>query len=409
MSMRWYTCSPRNFPGGQDFFDRESGLLSRGFQAIGVESMAVTLGPAKEGDLPQMIRATAEELASADWWRGHHLDGVVFYCWGDPEFRPIADAIVAAGIRLVSVSDTHGVCSPLADWRGHLISAWHHQWQHSFASKLARTVLRIPYFYTLGILRNDLPRARMIASGDFFLAATPDSAERHRRLVRRLLGGQAAAKVRFLPVPVNFHFGFDAADRKSDEVVAVGRWDSPQKRPRLLMEVFERAAARRPATRFRIFGRIPEEMTAWHAGLPEELRGRIVLEGQQPNSAVSAAYRRARVMFVSAAFEGCHNASAEAICSGCSIVGVDTPFLCALKWHASHESGMLSRSAAPADLTDALCAELETWDRGDRDPRKISASWCSDLHPDHVAREILELYGLEAPVPENPPLESVPH
>jgi glycosyltransferase involved in cell wall biosynthesis len=395
--MRWFTCTPRNFPGDQGFFDRESGLLSRGFRSIGVESKSVALGPPREGDLPEMIRASFAELASAEWWRSLDLDGVVFYCWGDPEFQPVSDAIVAAGVRLVSVSDTHGVFSPLADCYGHFISAWHHQWQDPFFSKLARTVLRVPYFYTVGIVKYDLPRARMIASGDFFLGATPDSAARHRRLVRRLLGREAAAKVRFLPVPVNFHFGFDPPDQKHDEVVAVGRWDDwSQKRPGLLMEVFARTAARRPGTRFRIFGKTPETMSAWQASLPDELRSRIVLEGVKPNSAVSAAYRRARVMFVSAAYEGCHNASAEAVCSGCTIVGADTPFLSALKWHASHDSGSLSRRASASSLTKVLCAELDLWDRGGRDPGKISKSWVAELHPDRVASGILALYGMQA-------------
>ena len=402
--MRWFTCTPRNFPGDQGFFDRESGLLSRGFRAIGVDAMSVALGPAREGDLPQMIRASGADLASADWWRAHRLDGVVFYCWGEPEFQPISNAIVEAGIRLVSVSDTHGVCSPLADWYGHFISAWHHQWQDSFVRKLVRTVLRIPYFYTVGIVKYDLPRARMIATGDFFLGATPDSADRYRRLVRKLLGGDAASRVRFLPVPVNFHFGFDPGERKYDEVVAVGRWDDrSQKRPGLLMDVIERTAARRAGTRFRIFGKTPDSMTAWHAGLSEDLRSRIVLEGVQPNSSVSAAYRRARVMLVSAAYEGCHNASAEAVCSGCTIVGVDTPFLCALKWHASHKSGTLSRDASPASLTKSLCDELGVWDREGRDPVEISRSWCADLHPDRVASAILALYGLKSPVPATAP------
>jgi hypothetical protein len=399
--MRWFTCTPRNFPGDQGFFDRESGLLSRGFRALGVESMAVTLGPVRDGDLPQMLRASAEELASADWWRSHRLDGVVFYCWGDPEFQPISDAIVAAGIRLVSVSDTNGVFSPLSDWYGHLISAWHHQWQMPFLSKLTRTVLRIPYFYTVGILKHDLPRARMMSTGNYFAAATPGSAERHRRFVRRLAGKDAASKVRFLPVPVNFHFGFDPSQTKHDEVVAVARWDDfSQKRPSLLMEVFERSARRRVNTLFRIFGRTPDFMRDWHASLPPELRSRVVLEGIQPNSLVSEAYRRARVMFVSAAYEGCHNASAEAICSGCSIVGASSPFLCALEWHASHESGTLTRDASPASLTEALCSELEIWDRGGRDPEKISRSWCTELHPERAAAAILALFGLEAGTPE---------
>ena len=397
--MRWFTCTPRNFPGDQSFFDRESGLLSRGFRALGVESMAVALGPAREGDLPQMLRASAEELASPEWWRSHRLDGVVFYCWGDPEFQPVSDAIVAAGIRLVSVSDTNGVFSPLADWYGHFISAWHHQWQMSFASKLVRTILRIPYFYTVGIVKHDLPRAKMIATGDYFAAATPGSAARHRRFVRRLKGKEAAGKVRFLPVPVNFHFGFDASESKKDEVVAVGRWDDwSQKRPGLLMDVFERAARCRKDTRFRIFGRTPDFMKDWHAALPQELRSRIILEGIRPNSVVSEAYRRARVMFVSAAYEGCHNASAEAICSGCTIVGASSPFLCALEWHASRGSGTLTRDASAGSLMAALCAELEIWDRGGRDPKMISKSWCLELHPDRAAAAILSLFDLK---PEN--------
>lgn len=391
--MRWFTCTPRNFPGNQGFFDRESGLLSRGFREIGVDSMAVTLGPAKEGDLPQMIRATHAELSSAEWWRTHHLDGVVFYCWGDPEFQPIADAILSAGIRLISVSDAHGVCSPLADWKAHLISAWHHQWYESYLKKIIRTAAKVTYSCTVGMVSRDLPHARMIASGDFFLAATPDAATRYRRLVRSLLGAQAANKVRFMPIPVNFHFRFTGDDRKYDEVIAVGRWESTQKRQGLLMNVIESTATRRKETRFRIFGSIPEDMKSWHTELPQPLRDRIILEGIRPNDVVAEAYRRARVMLVSAAYEGCHNSSAEAICSGCSIVGVDTPFLCALKWHASHDSGRLARNAEPSELAQTLCAELEAWDRSERDPLEISNSWCSELHPDRVASAILKLCG----------------
>lgn len=391
--MRWFTCTPRNFPGNQSFFDRESGLLSRGFLKIGVESMAVTLGPAKEGDLPQMIRASHEELRNSKWWRAHRLDGVVFYCWGDPEFQLIADAILDAGIRLISVSDAHGVCSPLADWKGHLISAWHHQWYESQVKKIVRTTAKVLYSYTIGIIHKDLPKAKMIACGEYFLAATPDASKRYQRLVLTLLGKIASEKVRFLPIPVNFHFRFTKDDRKYDEVISVGRWESTQKRKDLLMKVIEITATRRSETRFRIFGSIPEDMKAWQAGLPIHLRARVVLEGIQPNQVVAEAYRRARVMLVSAAYEGCHNSSAEAICSGCSIVGVDTPFLCALKWHASHDSGRLANSALPSELAQTLCTELEAWDRGERDPLKISDSWCSELHPDQVATSILKLCG----------------
>jgi glycosyltransferase involved in cell wall biosynthesis len=257
--------------------------------------------------------------------------------------------------------------------------------------------VRLPYAYSLGILRRDLPTARVMATGDFFLGATPDATDRHRRLVAGLLGDEAAKKVRFMPIPVNFHFGFEPGETKHDEVIAVGRWESTQKRAPLLMQVMERAAARRSGTRFRVFGKTPDEMYEWHAKLAPDLRSSIVLEGIVPNQVVAEASRRARAMLVSAVFEGCHNSSAEAICSGCCIVGVDSPFLCALKWHASHGSGTMAPDAHPESLTDALCSELEAWDRGERDPVEISRYWREQLQPDRVAAAILNLYGLKAP------------
>jgi hypothetical protein len=397
--MRWFTCTPRNFPGGPAFSARDTGLLCCGFRSIGVDSMAVLPGPAYPDDTELVIRASMQELADAQWWRALNLDGVVFYNWGEAEYKPISDAIMAAGIRLASASDTHGVASPLADWKAYMTSSWDHHWDEPLAKRLAREFVRLPYAYTLGIFRRDLPRARMMASGDFFLGATPDSTARHRRLVASLVGQAAAEKVRFMPLAVNFHFRFDAGDRKHDEVIAVGNWELSQKRPRLLMRAIELAAARREGTRFRIFGRITEEMEQWHGKLAEGLRGSVILEGMVPNEIVAEAGRRARAMLVSAAYEGCHNASAEAICSGSCVVGVDSPLLGCLKWHASHDSGTMAPDARPESLATALCAELEKWDRGERDPVEISRYWRGQLHPDRVASSILELFGLKPPTP----------
>ena len=54
--MRWFTCTPVEFGGGADFFARDSGLLCRGFQALGIDSRAVMPGPAKVLDEPDLIR-----------------------------------------------------------------------------------------------------------------------------------------------------------------------------------------------------------------------------------------------------------------------------------------------------------------------------------------------------------------
>jgi glycogen synthase len=203
--------------------------------------------------------------------------------------------------------------------------------------------------------------------------------------------------VQFFQVPVNFHFKYSPDVPKREEVVAVGRWDSFQKRTPLLTATISQVLAHRPSIRFRIFGRITPELENWHRQLALNLQNQVILEGFVPNSSLIEAYQHARAMLVSAAYEGCHNSSAEAVCCGASIVGCRSPFLSALEWHVAKNSGRLAERATPESLAQTLLDEMATWDRGERDPVAMSEAWTSELHPDRVATRILNFFGETAP------------
>ena len=123
--MRWFTCTPVAFGGGPDFFTRDSGLLCRGFQGLGMASMAVMPGPRQPEDQADLIRTDYANLESADWWRSLNLDGVVLYAWGQPRFRKVAAAIRAADVTLVLNQDNGGLVSPLAGFRDWQIGRAH--------------------------------------------------------------------------------------------------------------------------------------------------------------------------------------------------------------------------------------------------------------------------------------------
>jgi hypothetical protein len=187
--MRIYTGTPCNFVGTDLYFDRDSGLTTRGFNEIGVESKSITIGPAKPGDLTLMIRATKEELESPDWWRGHALDAFIFYTWGEPRFHRMVGAAMAAGIVVAQVADQQGYGPPLADFPAHLKSESAHYWYLPRWKQLALTILKLPYTLTFRIIFRDIPHARSIAASDLFLAATPSAALRYKRFLQR--AGQA--------------------------------------------------------------------------------------------------------------------------------------------------------------------------------------------------------------------------
>jgi len=395
--MNLFTCTPQHFVGNQAFMDRDSGLLCRGFEALGFRSRAVQLGPPASDDDPFVLRAEAGQMTSSAWWKDTGADGVVLFSYGSPVYQNIATAIVDAGLKLVQMTDTHGVISPWADASAHLRIQWHYHWNLSRLQRLGRVVASMSSSYLWQALIRDPRRVRMMMTGDFFCGATPDSTSRYHRMIRRLGGNKAAANVRHMPIPANAHFCWEPGTTKSDEVVAVGRWDSVQKRTPLLLETIQYAAGKRSGTTFGIYGEITPEIERWHSALPMIERNRISLHGKVTNAALVEAYSRARVMLVSAAYEGCHIASAEALCCGASIVGCRSPFLCSIQWHIGHHSGRLAEKATGAALGEALLLELAAWDAGHRDPAAISRYWTRELHPDRVAARILELFGETPP------------
>lgn len=395
--MRIFTGTPCNFDGTEDFFARDSGLTARGFERIGVESASITLGPPKPGDLPMMRRASRAELESPDWWRALGLDGLVFYTWGHAQYRHMVRAAMTAGIPVAQVADQQGFISPLADWPAHVSAEEAHYWHHPRWRRVARTLLKLPYSTTLRIPFRDLPAAKAIAASDLFLTATPSATARYKRFMRRVGMADSARRIHFAPIPVNFHFRHDPSVSKEQEVIAVGRWDSVQKRTPLLTKTIAAALKKRPGIRFRIFGRVTEELEAWHGSLPESHRTNVHLEGLVSNTELVKAYQSARCMLVSSAYEGCHNASAEALCCGASVVACRSPFLGALEWHTGSASGTLAASPSAEDLSQALLDELAQWDLGNRDAGRISREWTAIMHPDRVAIRILELFDLPAP------------
>ena len=382
--MKWFTCTPMDFEGGPGFFGRDSGLMCRGLQALGVESRAVMTGVPREDDESDLIRAGMPELESAAWWAGHRLDGVLLYAWGSPRFRRVAGAIHEAGVTLVLNQDSSGWISPLAGFK-----PWWREQRVLSGGGTQAFGAAILKGLTIGLLRTDPLRAVHLKCGDRIACVSPGAVEAYRRLCR-IYGGRALVeRVVMLPHPVNpvFHHDGGAKERR---VVAVGRWDARvQKRPGLLMKVMGAMLEEDDVLGLDVVGRKVPEFDDWLRGLPEASRRRVVFHGVLRAEELRAVYRRARVLFCPSAFESFHLASGEALCCGCTVAGGDSASLPALRWFAGAGQGTLAGSDDAGGHRRALAAELAAWDAGMRDPREISTVWTERLHAPRVADRML--------------------
>ena len=389
--LRWLTCAPRDYCGDEAYFSRDTGLLCRGLQDAGAECRAILAGAPRAGDEPDLIRASAAELADPGWWQGLGADAVALHTWSREEYTGILRAIRGAGLQVVLIQDGTGVTGPLGTWADWIRESWYFRHRHGgglggalwFAARMA-------HGHTLRLGGFERSRERQFELADLIVVPSPRALEGYRKLANRL-EGNPASKLRLLPHPVAPWFKRDGAP-KENLIVSVGRWtDHWQKRPDLLGACLEQCLRSRPAWKAEIFGDPGEALSRWYQGLDAPLRSRVKLAGAVPNRQLAAAMDCAKISLCSSAYESFHIASGEALCSGCSVVGVDSAMTSSLSWFTGDGSGSLSNSLDAVGLAGALGKEISAWESGQRDPEAISLQWRGRLHAVEVARTLIEM------------------
>lgn len=390
---KWFTCTPKPFLGNSIFFARDSGLLCKGFQEIGIDCKAVLPGLPKEDDqVADLIRTDYKNLEDSTWWAALGGDGVVFYGWGSGKYVKIAHAIKQAGLILVSNMDTGGMLGILngfPTYAGHL-------WRLSQCRQdgnVGRAIdwgARLTYASTAGLLRNDWPRSRHLLLTDIVGAVSPVAMERIKKVCGHYAGEKLAQRVFLIPHPVAPYMTYSPSVPKERLVVTVGRWDDPQKGTDILIEAVENLVSTDNSIRVEIYGNPGAIMEAWHRSLSTEFQLQIRLKGVVPNALLRDAFMRARVFLCSSIFESFHIGAAESLCCGCSVVGPDVPEFSSIGWFTDGPYGCAVARSADG-LAAAVLVELALWDDGQRNPEQISAHWGALLHAPNVARLITEL------------------
>ncbi|MCX8495638.1 MAG: glycosyltransferase [Akkermansiaceae bacterium] len=389
--MRWFTCTPIAFGGGADFFARDSGLMCRGLQMLGIDSHAVMPGEASADDETDLIRTDYANLESSEWWRSQDIDGVVLYAWGRPRFRKVAAAIRHAGVFLVLNQDNGGLVSPLAGFRGWLMEQWImtgrgknlHCWT-SFLKLFVRGL-------SVGLVVTDPLRAHHLKQGDVIACVSPAAAGHYRRLCRVYGGKGLAKRVEMLPHPVEPTFALgECAEPKLRQVVCVGRWqDHLQKRPLLMQAVLQTLLENDPSVRVEIIGTITSDLERWHQSLHQDKQNRLHLRGRVGRDLLATILRHSQVFYSPSAYESFGIAAGEALCCGCSVVAKHSVSMATFDWFVSKDSGRLAATDDTQGHLRALEKELTCWEQGHRSPSAISDTWCAILHANRVAGKVL--------------------
>jgi glycosyltransferase involved in cell wall biosynthesis len=389
--LRIYTCTPVDFSGDEGFFARDSGLLCRGFQKIGIESKTVMPGNLRGNDCHDLMRAPYFLLQSTNWWKSQKIDAVVFYSWGAPRFWRIARAIKKANIKLLINLDSGGYYSilqnPVFLARFFFLQAIN---KYGFLKGFLLAIFRM--LRDLFLPYHELFRLLHMHQADYLLAVSPLALDRVRLFLGIFYQHNLALRLRFIPHPVS-DSALYRGKPKQNLVVALGRWTATdwQKNPELHIHLLSLFLEKHIDFKAVITGPFDHTFEALLTPLRPDIRSRLVLTGRIPNEQVLKILEEAKISIALTRHESFHIATGEALCCGCSIVTYPSLMLPSMEYFMGNGDGTMAKSCRPADILQALDIEADRWDKGHRDPFLISAFWQKRLHASNVALSIAAL------------------
>ena len=345
----------------------------RGLEELGHEAFVVCPQSSDDGfPVPTFCPALGEGLANREFWLDLKVQAAIV-----PSFHQMSgllELLVRVGVRTIAMGDSDGQMGlrafPLATMRRTVHAGVSDRRQRR------RRLASLGFRYLRSSLRRDPQDAEFLRSArfsDVLILGNAESRDHFRRFLRKAGAADRGERVHVAPLAINRVFcEFPDLERERRGLVAIGRWDDPQKNApllaRALMRYLDRAGDDRGQP-VRIFGPGGEEhFRDLCARFPN-----VVHHGPQHPPVLAEALAGSRSIVFSSRWEGSPHAGCEALSMGATIVGTPIPSL--RSWSEDGAYGRVASAHRAGPLARAIAAEQEAWRRSERDPASIAAVW----------------------------------
>jgi glycosyltransferase involved in cell wall biosynthesis len=355
----------------------------RGFEALG--HRVVTVCPAGTEDgypFPVHTVPDVEALRRPELWRELRLDAAVIIAW--LRMPEIMAAMKSACPYVVSIGESDGVVGvrvwPLTILRRMV----------AFHTRLGMKVRALKHWVLLalgGYREAERPVIESAAAADLITLTSPAARANLAAVLAHHRRPQLADKLAVAPYPVDDLYRTGdvlPAEERENRVVAIGRWDDPQKDAALLADGIEFAAARMPDAEFVLVGRNGE--TPFYRLCRRFPRVRYL--GVQSPGEIAGLLARSRALVLSSRWESGPIVAFEALSMGAAVIG--PRWVPACEWFCgTGPFGSLYERRSASALGYAIVEELTAWRDGERDPRRIADLWRPRFDPVTVCRVLL--------------------
>lgn len=346
----------------------------RGLEALGHEAFVACPESSNDGfPVPIVSPPAGGGLEDAGFWRDLGADVAIV-----PSFHQMSsllELVRGAGVRTIAMGDSDGQMGlrafPLATLRRKVFSG------SSDRGHQLRQLRFLARRYLLSFRRTDPQDAEFVRSAqasDVTVLGCEEARSHFRRFLRAAGADTLEDRVHVSPLAIHRVY-CESPDlgRERRGIVAIGRWDDPQKNAPLLVRALSRYLGRarggEAGDPVRIFGPGGEDR---FADLGRRFPN-VAYEGPRYPEVLADALAGSRFILFSSRWEGAPHAGCEALSMGATVVGTPIPSL--RSWSEGGAYGRVASAHRAGPLAAAIAEEQAAWRRGERDPASIAAVW----------------------------------
>jgi glycosyltransferase involved in cell wall biosynthesis len=325
---------------------------------------------------------TREEMKQPSFWREVGAAAVLIVTWH--RMAEELQAIREAGSRAVAISDSDGRAGTKLFWR------WNLERQILYQPTRIAKLRFFKNWLTLQARQRfwcSFPEDRLSVEStresDVVALGHQQGVANFRRFLQSMGAGELGENLRVVPFTIGASFlSCPLPEQKENRIVAIGRWNDPQKNAELMAATLRLFLKRDPKTQIDIFGQGGEP---FFGEMQKEFPG-LAYRGTQQQEVVAETLSRARAILFSSRWEGCPHAAIEMLALGGTLIGTRMPSL-----ESWIEEGSYGRVAAPRPgaLAKAIEEEMKAWDTGRRNAHAIAATWRQRVRPETVCAALL--------------------
>jgi len=334
-----------------------------GFHRSGYDVVTVCVPNAAEGYPHPVWKAPdTKSFRSEQFWRSTGLDCVIVVNW--LVFPDEMEAMRSAGLIVIALSDSDCLIGVRAHPKATLQRYYH---QHQKRSDRWRGGFLWLRLWVRGKPYWEQQTIRACAAAHRTLCYSEESRLAMGHFLRSYGRPDLEDRIAVTPYPAADAFtqpNPTGSDRQA-RLLAIGRWDDPQKDANLLMEAWLRyrrsggsATLLVAGSRGECFARMPEGSGFQFAGIlrPAELASLLFAS---------------RALLLTSRWESGPIVLSEALSAGASFAGV--PEVPSILSYSKLGLGTCAVDRSPAGVAEAISREMDCWERGERDPERVAA------------------------------------